>query len=160
MRELGREEGAEARIYLTGGATAVLFGWRLSTIDVDLKMEPESDQLFRAFPRLKEQLEINIELASPDHFIPALPDWRERSRFIAREGPISFYHFDLYSQALAKVQRGHAQDRLDVQQMVERGLLDRDELLRHFEQIEPSLYRFPAIDPVAFRRAVEKVVRT
>ena len=36
------------------------------------------------------------------------------------------------------------------------GLVDRSELLRHFEQIEPLLYRFPAIDPALFRRAVER----
>ena len=36
------------------------------------------------------------------------------------------------------------------------GLVDRAELLRHFEQIEPLLYRFPAIDPASFRRAVEQ----
>jgi hypothetical protein len=33
-----REHG---RIYLTGGATALLYGWRSTTIDVDLKANPE-----------------------------------------------------------------------------------------------------------------------
>lgn len=32
MRALGAEADQEARIYFTGGATAVLFGWRESTI--------------------------------------------------------------------------------------------------------------------------------
>ena len=40
--------------------------------------------------------------------------------------------------------------------MLDRGLIDRDELRRRFEQIEPELYRYPAIDPAAFRRAVEE----
>jgi len=31
--------------------------------------------------------------------------------------------------------------------------------MQHFEQIEPLLYRFPAIDPATFRRAVERVCR-
>jgi hypothetical protein len=35
MRTLGRAAQVEGRIYLTGGATAVLNGWRASTIDVD-----------------------------------------------------------------------------------------------------------------------------
>lgn len=39
--------------------------------------------------------------------------------------------------------------------MIGRGLVDRVELRRRFEQIEPQLYRFPAIDPESFRRAVE-----
>jgi hypothetical protein len=30
-----------------------------------------------------------------------------------------------------------------------------EELRRRFSEIEPRLYRFPAIDPPSFRRAVE-----
>ena len=35
MRELGRAVDVDGRVYLTGGATAVLYGWRDTTIDVD-----------------------------------------------------------------------------------------------------------------------------
>ena len=158
MRELGGEAERDLRLYFTGGATAVLLGWRSSTLDVDIKVDPESDRIFRALPRVKEKLEINIELAAPDQFIPALPDWEERSAFIAREGRLSFYHYDFYAQALSKIQRGHDQDRGDVRQMLDRGLIDRDELRRRFEEIEPQLYRYPAIDPGAFRKAVERAM--
>lgn len=155
MKELGGEADREGRLYFTGGATAVLVGWRSSTVDVDIKMEPEADRLFRALPRIKDELGINIELAAPDQFIPAVPGWQERSTFIAREGRLSFYHYDFYSQALSKIQRGHAKDLLDVREMMERGIIDRDELRRQFEQIEPQLYRYPAIDPKRFRQALE-----
>lgn len=157
MRALGAEAEKDIRLYLTGGATAVLFGWRSSTIDVDLKMEPESDRLLRAIPGLKERLEVNIELAAPDQFIPELPGWRERSLFITREGRLSFYHYDFYGQALSKIQRGHAQDLRDVQSMLEGGLIERTTLLQRFEEIEPHLYLYPAIDPLSFRRAVEEI---
>jgi len=159
LRRLGEEAREETRLYLTGGGTAVLLGWRTSTIDVDIKLEPESDRLLRAIPALKEELELNVELAAPDQFIPELPGWRERSRFVAREGRLSVLHYDLYSQALAKIERGHAQDREDVREMLARGLVERAELLRRFEEISPALYRFPAIDPASFRRALEEVVR-
>jgi hypothetical protein len=159
MRELGGEAEKDLRLYFTGGATAVLIGWRASTLDVDVKVDPESDRIFRAFPRLKEKLEINIELAAPDQFIPELPGWQERSVFIAREGRLSFYHYDFYAQALSKIQRGHSQDRGDVRQMLERDLIDRQELRRRFEQIEPELYRFPAIEPATFRRALEEALQ-
>jgi hypothetical protein len=155
MRELGGEAERDLRLYFTGGATAVLLGWRSSTVDVDIKVEPESDRIFRALPRLKETLEINVELAAPDQFIPPVPGWEERSAFIAREGHLSFYHYDFYAQALSKIQRGHAKDREDVRQMLDRGLIDREELRRRFEEIEPQLYRYPAIDPAAFRKALE-----
>ncbi len=159
MEALGDEAESDVRLYFTGGATAVLMGWRESTVDVDVKIDPEADRLFRALPRLKEKLELNVELASPDHFIPEVPGWQERSPFIGREGRISYYHYDLYSQALSKIQRGFAKDLGDVEAMLRQGLIERAELFRRFEQIEPYLYRFPAIDPATFRRAVEGIVR-
>ncbi|MEO7921484.1 MAG: DUF6036 family nucleotidyltransferase [Thermoanaerobaculia bacterium] len=158
MAALGAETRSELRIYLVGGATAVLTGWRDSTVDIDMKIVPDDDRLLRAIPRLKEKLEINVELASPDGFIPELPGWQARSSFIAREGSISFHHYDLYSQALAKLERAHATDLQDVGAMKQRGLVNGPLLLELFGEIEPHLYRFPAIDPKTFRRAVEAFV--
>lgn len=100
MRALGRAAGIEGRVYLTGGATAVLYGWRTSTIDVDIKVIPDRDEV-------------------------------------------------------AKAERGHEQDLLDVKEMIASGLVDPAEARAQFEQIEPELYRFPAIDPASFRKAVE-----
>ena len=79
MAELGNRVRGPGRIYFAGGATALLHGWRSTTIDVDLKPDPEPPGLFEALAVLKDQLDINVELASPDQFIPALPGWRERS---------------------------------------------------------------------------------
>jgi hypothetical protein len=158
MAALGREADQEARLYFTGGVTAVLLGWRSSTIDVDVKLEPESDRLLRALVGLKDRLEVNVELAAPDQFIPALPGWEERSPFIGREGRLSFFHYDLYAQALAKIERGHVQDQEDVRHMLQAALVEPEELLRRFEQIEGELHRYPAIDPPSFRRAVEEAV--
>src|SRR5277367_4252220 len=107
MAALGQQVRGKGRIYLTGGATAVLHGWRTMTIDIDIKPDPEPPGLFEAIASLKEELEVNVELASPDQFIPAIPGWRERSLFIATHGLIEFLHYDPYGQALAKLQRGH-----------------------------------------------------
>jgi hypothetical protein len=150
-RELGRIAGDPVQIYLTGGSTAVLEGWREATIDVDLRFEPEADELLRALPVLKERLGLNIELASPPDFIPELPGWRERSPFVLREGRVTVRHFDLYSQALAKIERGFAQDLDDARTMIDRGLVEPGHLRELYEAIEPELYRYPAIDPKAFR---------
>jgi Nucleotidyltransferase of unknown function (DUF6036) len=144
-------------VYFTGGATAVLHGWRTSTIDVDIKMVPDLDRVFRAIPAIKERLQINIELASPDDFIPVRDGWEDRSPFIVREGHLDFHHFDLYAQALSKIERGHAQDVADVCEMFGRGLIERSKLLDYLAAIEPRLYRFPAIDANSFRRAVEEI---
>lgn len=160
MRGLGPEADVETRVYFTGGATAVLLGWRRSTIDIDIRIVPETDRLLRVIPLLKEELRINVELASPADFIPVPTGWEDRSLFIASEGKIAFYHFDPYAQALAKIERSHAQDLEDVQALVRMGLVDRRHALEYFQRIEPDLYRYPAIDPRSFGRAVEETFRT
>jgi len=158
MKALGSSARADARIYVVGGASAVLLEWRDATVDLDLKITPETDEILRNLPVLKERLQMNIELASPDHFIPELPGWQGRSQFIRQEGRLSFFHYDFYAQALAKIERGHAVDLLDVRQMVDRGLVDLGRLLELFTAIEGQLFRYPALDPPTFRQAVERVV--
>lgn len=64
------------------------------------------------------------------------------------------HHFDPYSQALSKIERGFVHDLADVQAMLDRGLVERDRLTELYEVIEPDLYRYPAIDPAVFRRKV------
>jgi hypothetical protein len=159
MRELGRAARSQARVYFTGGATAVLSKWRASTIDIDVKIVPEQDALFRAIPELKESLHVNVELASPDDFIPVADGWEDRSQFVAQEGPLTFLHYDLIAQALSKIERGHAQDREDVKEMLQRGLVRPDDVRAAFSAIEPRLYRYPAIDPPTFRKAVEDALK-
>ncbi len=144
----------ETRMYFTGGATAVLYGWRESTIDVDVKLVPERDSALHVVQEVKERLQINVELASPVDFIPVSESWESRSPFIRQVGRTFFHHFDLYAQALAKVERGHRQDTEDVRAMLRTGLVDTKHLLSYFEDIEPRLYRYPAIDPAAFREKV------
>lgn len=158
MRRLGSVPGAKGRVYITGGASAVLDGWRETTVDVDVELEGDAERLLRALPEIKEELQLNVELAAPHHFVPELPRWRERSRHIATEGELAFYHYDPYAQAIAKIERGHAQDVKDVAMMFERKLVSPDELLRLFAAIEPDLYRYPAIDPKSLRRKVEAAI--
>jgi Nucleotidyltransferase of unknown function (DUF6036) len=154
MAALGGAVRGDGAIYLTGGATAVLHNWRSMTIDVDIKPDPEPAGLFEAIAALKDDLDINVELASPDQFIPPLPGWRDRSLFIAQHGRIGFYHYDPYGQVLSKLQRRHDRDLRDAHSFLQSGLVDLDRLRGLFEQIEPQLIRYPAVDPASFRSAV------
>lgn len=158
FRLLGRAASKPCRLYVTGGVTAVILGFRPTTLDIDLEIHPESDEILRAIPRLKEELRLNVELAAPHHFIPPLPGWQERSRFIRQEGPVSVLHYDFYGQVLSKLERGHTKDLEDVRQFLARRLVEPATLMELFEAIEPDLYRYPAIDPAAFRRAVEELI--
>ena len=159
MRRLGEEAQGPGRIYLVGGASAVLIGWRATTVDVDLKLAPEPPGLFAAIARAKEALNMNVELAAPDDFIPPLPGWQERSSHIARHGLVDFFHYDFHAQALAKIERGHVQDLLDVEAMRRLDLVDAQRLVEFFEAIEPDLLRYPAIDAACFRDKVRRAVR-
>jgi hypothetical protein len=154
---LAREATTSTDVFLVGGTTAVLVGWRASTIDIDLVMRPESDAMLRAIPALKERLQLNVELASPDQFIPVPPGWEERSPVVSRIGRVTVRHYDLVAQTLAKIERGHGRDLADVDAMVTRGLITGREVRAMFARMEPELYRFPAIDPPSFRRAVDAV---
>ena len=98
---------------------------------------------------------MNIELASPPDFIPELPGWRERSPLVFQESNIYVHHFDFYSQALSKIERGFQQDLDDVQKMLESGLVEPARLRELYEAIEPELYRYPAIDPSVFRQKLD-----
>lgn len=154
MEVLGQHASSPARVYFAGGATAVLIGWRETTIDVDMRIEPEVDQILRLIPQIKEDLQVNIEFATPMDFIPVASDWERRSLFIAARGQASFFHFDVYAQALGKLERGHTQDLADVTEMVRRGLIEPSGAMAYFESIEGQLFRFPAIDPETFRQSV------
>jgi hypothetical protein len=158
MRALGRAAREPARVYFTGGATAVLLRWRETTIDVDLAFVPESDALLRALPELKNELQLNVELASPSDFIPVPARWDERSVYAGQEGDLAFLHYDLYSQALAKLERAHRQDLEDVATMVDRGLIEPARALEFFGEIEPELYRYPAVEPASFRARVVQML--
>lgn len=57
MVAMGKQVRGKGRIYLTGGATAVLHGWRSMTIDIDIKPDPEPAGLFEAIALLKDEYE-------------------------------------------------------------------------------------------------------
>jgi hypothetical protein len=61
----------------------------------------------------------------------------------------------LEAQGLAKVARGHAQDTLDFQAMLARGLVTAEGMRAHLRRIEPHLQRYPTQDGRALRRLLE-----
>src|SRR2546421_7078708 len=50
MHVLGGAARIEGRCYFAGGATAVMLGWRETTLDVDISLEPEQDDAMRELP--------------------------------------------------------------------------------------------------------------
>jgi len=157
LDELSRAAHQPTRLYLTGGASQLLRGFRDSTVDIDLTFEPESDPMLRSMVALKETLDVNVELVSPAHFVPALPGWRDRCEFALQLGNLSIFHFDPYTQALSKLERGHTRDLQDIDAVVSAGLVDPKLLCALFAEAQSELFRYPAIDPKSLLAAVERL---
>ncbi len=161
LDELGKHSSSGDRVYLAGGTSAVLVGWREFTQDVDLRIESANDEpLLRAISELKERLDVNVELASPLDFLPAPPGWQERSPFERRHGALDAYHLDFSLQALAKLERGFERDLADIDAMIERRLTSPAAIRATFTAVAEALYRFPAVDQRELQAAVQALGRT
>jgi hypothetical protein len=158
MKALGREALGSGCIYFTGGASALLMGWRSSTVDIDIRLDPEPLGIFQAIAKLKQELDINIELASPQDFLPQLPEWHERSILIGRQGQILFYHYDFTSQALSKISRGSYMATISSISRLYHKLFTLEKLRDCFNAIESELIRFPALDPDLLRNKIEQFI--
>lgn len=160
LRELGRHAEAPTQLFLVGGSSALLHGWRSSTVDVDMRIEPDSGMVARAIPALKERLALSVEFASPLDFLPPLPGWRDRCRFLRQEGKLAVFEFDFYSQALAKIERGFETDLADVRSMLAEGLVEPEKLRSLFAGIVDECYRFPAVNVEALAADLARAIET
>lgn len=143
MEELARTApaGESFRVYVVGGGTAVLSGWRAATIDADLYSE--RDEVFRDVQAIKERLALNIEFARPEQFVPPLAGSAERHVFVERVGDIDFFHYDPYAQLLSKIVRGFRKDLIDAEHFLRSGMVDAGrfrELVRDIPETEYARY--------------------
>jgi hypothetical protein len=140
LRRLGQEVQGPGRVYLVGGTTMVFEGYRARSLHIDLVVEAEDPgPILAAIRRLKDDLQVNVEIAGPGDFIPLPAGWRERSRWIGRFGPLDVFHFDLASVALSKVERGTEQDYEDALALIRQGALDLDALDAAFVEVLPRV---------------------
>jgi hypothetical protein len=131
-----------AQILLVGGTTLVFEELRDQTLDIDLVIQVDPNhhgELIQAIRKLKDQLSINVEEASPADFIPLPSGFENRHKFVERYGKIDVMHFDLYSTALSKIERGREQDFEDVLSLLQAGKLEWDRLSAYFLEILPKM---------------------
>jgi hypothetical protein len=156
MKELARGAPRRGtyRVYFVGGGTAVYLGWRLSSIDVDLCADQEV--VFRNIQEIKERLNINIEFARPEDFVPPLKRTADRHVFIDTIGVITFYHYDPYAQLLSKVVRGFQRDLEDARKFIEAGMVDPQQFRSLVAVIPDSAYaKYPSLSKGGIENAVE-----
>jgi hypothetical protein len=135
----------------------VLEGWRDATVGLALKLDPEPEGVFAVIARIKQELDVNVELASPDDFLPELADWRERSPLVGRFGGREVRHYDLRAQALAKLSRGFERDVAEVVAMLARELVRCESFHAALAQMEPRLERYPRVSARELERRLGEV---
>jgi hypothetical protein len=142
--KLGIEFRHPARLYLVGGTTLVYEGLREQSLDIDISYEVADEheaEFARVIRRLKDELQINVEQASPGDFIPLPSGWKERAKHVGRFGSVDVFHFDPYSSALSKIERGREGDYQDVLAMLRAGQIEMSELREAFDNIMPRVER-------------------
>lgn len=159
MRELSRTAppGRPFRVYLVGGGTAVQVGWRTATIDADLHADDPA--VFRDVQGIKERLDLNVEFARPEDFVPSLEGSADRHVFVDRIGDVEFYHYDPYAQLLSKIVRGFRKDMLDAEQFVKSGMVDPDTFVELVKRIPDSAYaRYPNLSRASVGKVIDEFV--
>ena len=98
---LGRLLRRPVRLYLVGGSVL---------IDLGL-----------AIRELKNELDVDVEPASPADFLPIPRSVLVQSRFVARYGQLSVYYYHLPSLVVARAARGFEQDLADAERLLRSG---------------------------------------
>ena len=156
MVELARTapSGQPFRVYLVGGGTAVMAGWRSATLDADLY--GEGQDVFRDVQGIKERLRLNVEFVRPEHFVPPLAGSADRHRFVERIGAVEFCHYDPYAQLLSKVVRGFRKDLQDARDFVRSGWVDPARFRALVEAIpEAAWTQYPTLSRSAVLAVVD-----
>lgn len=154
LQQLGKTFHKPARLYLVGGAALVHLGVRPgSTQDIDIKVSGANEgELIVTIQRLINHLQVNVEFASPDDFIPLPKKWAAHARFVGRYGTIDVFYFDFYSIALSKIERGNNRDIADVRLLIQQNIIALDELDKAYQEVLAQLGkgRYPRITPERF----------
>lgn len=128
LRALGESVRSPLRLYLVGGSVLVDLGLRQATLDIDYVARADGPQglaeLERQIPRLKEQLNVNVEPAGPADFMPVPRGALDQSRYVRSYGPVAVYHYHYPSLILSKAARSAERDLADVELLLREGVVD------------------------------------
>jgi len=160
--ELGKRFRRPGKLFLVGGTTMVYEGFRAQTLDIDLTFDIQAEDhadFVRTVRALKDELDLNVEEVSPGDFIPLPPGYAHRAQFIGRYGQLEVFHFDPYSTALSKIERGTEEDFADVLALLRSGWIEADQLRSLFQRIFPEFETASLKgDPLEFQRKFDALM--
>ena len=117
-------------------------GLRAATLAIDYVAaadEPAAlTEIETAIRSLKDELDVNVELASPADFLPIPATALDRSRYVGRYGQGSVYYYHLPSQVIAKAARGLEQDLADAGRLVRAGAVGWPEVEATWREVRAS----------------------
>jgi hypothetical protein len=96
------------------------------------------EELELAIRGLKEELDVNVEPASPADFLPIPPSVLDRSRFVERHGKVDVYYYHLPTLVIAKAARGLELDLADAEQLVRTGEVEWSDVDSTWREIRSS----------------------
>ncbi len=154
LQQLGRAFHKAGRLYLVGGAALVHAGVRPGfTQHIDIQVEGANEgDLIISIQRLMQQMQVNIEFASPKDFIPLPLQWEPHAQYVGCYGQIEVFYFDFYSIALSKIEQATTRDIEDVRLLVQQQRIALDELDAAYQEVLAQLGtgRYPKITPERF----------
>lgn len=148
LKSLGKSFHKTGRLYLAGGAALVHMGIRPgATMDIDVAIETsDEDEMVTAIRRIVEQMQINVEFASPGDFIPLPTQWMAQAHYVGRYGAVDVFYFDFYSLALSKISRGNDRDLIDVKLLLQQKAITLEYLDAAYREVLPRMGKRPYIN--------------
>lgn len=140
LNQLGKRFRGTGQVYLVGGTTMVYEGFRTQTLDIDIAFDlnpTDHTEFIHVVRELKEEMQVNVEEASPGHFIPLPSGYETRCQFLGQYGKLEVFHFDPYSMALSKIERATAEDFSDVLALLKHNWIQIEMLEETFHEIFP-----------------------
>jgi hypothetical protein len=151
------------RLYLVGGSVMIDLGLRSSTLDIDYVADADDPgamtELEEAIRTLKNELDVNVEAASPADFLPIPTSALGESRFVGLYGRVSVYYYHLPSQVVAKVARGLEQDLADAERLVRAGEVEWDEIESAWRAVRASPTGWLRYEPEEVEQRLELLRR-
>lgn len=131
LQILGERVPPSSRLLLVGGSALVLLGSPRLTIDIDFIGDDVSpSDLDKIIMQVARELRIYVEPIAMQRFIPVPDGSDKRTIRIGQFGNLEVFVADPYSIALSKLDRGFDTDFDDMIFLVNRNLVDIDELER------------------------------
>jgi hypothetical protein len=142
LRTIGSRLRRPVQLYLIGGTIVVDRGLRADTFDVGFVVRADDpaaiDEFERLIPILKDELQTNLEPASPADFIPVPSNVLDRAEYVRNYGQFAVYHYDLPTTIISKIARAAERDLADVEALVRSGAVSWDDVESTWREIRDS----------------------